>query len=220
MAVGSLEPIHHARSREDELAKRKIQSSSKSESREQHKGVHRVGFSQDKAKSRQESKPVEEPKRSDKLDFLMAYRREKGLCFKCGDKWNKQHKCPPQVPLHVIEELLEVIDYTDHSESDSDDISTLAENSLMAVSDDSSSLKKHRRTMQFRGLIGKQEVLILVDSGSEYSFVSEDIVTTLQCSVDTIPTELYTVADGGSVSCTQMIPELQWWTQGYSFARI
>jgi len=90
---------------------------------------------------------VEEPKRSDKLDFLMAYRREKGLCFKCGDKWNKQHKCPPQVPLHVIEELLEVIDYTDHSESDSDDISTLAENSLMAVSDDSSSLKKHRRTM-------------------------------------------------------------------------
>lgn len=162
---------------------------------------------------------MEEPKRSDKLDFLMAYRREKGLCFKCGDKWNKQHKCPPQVPLHVIEELLEVIDYTDHSESDSDDISTPPENSLMAVSDDSSSLKKHRRTMQFRGLIGKQEVLIMVDSGSEYSFVSEDIVTTLQCSVDTIPTELYTIADGGSVSCTQMIPELQWWTQGYSFAQ-
>lgn len=162
---------------------------------------------------------MDDPKRSDKLDFLMAYRREKGLCFKCGDKWNKQHKCPPQVPLHIIEELLEVIDYPEYSESDSDDITTPVGNYLMAVSDDSLSLKKHRRTMQFRGLIGKLEVLILVDSSSEYSFVSEDIVSKVQYSVDTIPTDLYTVADGGSVSCTRMIPQLQWWTQGYSFAQ-
>jgi len=168
---------------EEELAKSKSLFTSKSESRDQHKGVHRAGFSQDKGKPRPELKPVEDPKRPDKLDFLMAYRKEKGLCFKCGDKWSKQHKCSPQVPLHIIEELLEVIDYPDTYESDSDDITTPVGSSLMAIADECSSLTKHRRTMQLRGLIGKQEVLILVDSGSEYSFVSEDMVTKVQCSV-------------------------------------
>ena len=71
--------------------------------------------------------------------------------------------------------------------------------------------------MQFRGLVGKQEVLILVDSGSEYSFVSADMVANLQCSTDTISAEHFTVADGGHVSCTELVPNMQWWTQGYSF---
>jgi hypothetical protein len=56
-----------------------------------------------------------------------------------------------------------VIDYPKQIDSDSEDITTPVGNSLMAVSDDSQSLKKRRRTMQFRGLVGKQEALILVD---------------------------------------------------------
>ena len=38
----------------------------------------------------------------DKLESLRAFRRSKGLCFTCGEKWSKSHKCPTQVPLHVI----------------------------------------------------------------------------------------------------------------------
>lgn len=38
----------------------------------------------------------DEPKKSDpsKLDSLHSYRRDKGLCFTCGDKWSRAHKCP------------------------------------------------------------------------------------------------------------------------------
>lgn len=30
----------------------------------------------------------------DKLSTLKAYRRARGLCFKCGEKWGPGHKCP------------------------------------------------------------------------------------------------------------------------------
>jgi hypothetical protein len=30
---------------------------------------------------------------------LMAYRKAKGLCYKCGLRWGPQHKCGPTIPL-------------------------------------------------------------------------------------------------------------------------
>jgi len=41
----------------------------------------------------------------EKLASLMAYRKARGLCFKCGGKWRPQHKCPASVPMHMIEEV-------------------------------------------------------------------------------------------------------------------
>jgi len=67
------------------------------------------------------------------------------------------------VPLHIIEELLEVLECSDEAESD-DDITTPLDSSLMVVSPPTVPSPIKRRTMQFRGLIGKQEVLVLVDS--------------------------------------------------------
>jgi len=47
---------------------------------------------------------------SDKLSALKAYRRANNLCFTYGEKWtDTNHKCPTQVPIHVIQELLEAV---------------------------------------------------------------------------------------------------------------
>jgi hypothetical protein len=32
------------------------------------------------------------------------------LCFKCGGKWDKNHKCLAQIPIHVLEELLDALE--------------------------------------------------------------------------------------------------------------
>jgi hypothetical protein len=45
----------------------------------------------------------------DKVATRMNYRRAKGLCYKCGMKWNPTHKCSTSVPLHVVEELWQMI---------------------------------------------------------------------------------------------------------------
>lgn len=38
--------------------------------------------------------------------------------MKCGEKWERNHKCPQQVPLHVLEELWDVVHQEASSEED------------------------------------------------------------------------------------------------------
>lgn len=42
----------------------------------------------------------------DKLRALRAYRKAKGLCFTCGERWGHGHVCAATVQLHVVEELV------------------------------------------------------------------------------------------------------------------
>ena len=52
----------------------------------------------------------------------MTFRRKNGLCYKCGEKWGHNHKCPQQVSLHVIEELWDALEHSDEGDTiDSDD---------------------------------------------------------------------------------------------------
>jgi hypothetical protein len=46
------------------------------------------------------------PTYDSKLAAIKSYRRALGLCFKCGMKWYKDHKCSPEV-LHAVEILWE-----------------------------------------------------------------------------------------------------------------
>lgn len=31
----------------------------------------------------------------DKLETLKSFRKANGLCYRCGEKWGHNHKCPP-----------------------------------------------------------------------------------------------------------------------------
>ncbi|CAD6258053.1 unnamed protein product [Miscanthus lutarioriparius] len=50
-----------------------------------------------------------------KLAAVKTYRRGMGLCYKCGAKWSKDHKCNPQVQLHVVQELWDLLQDEDHT---------------------------------------------------------------------------------------------------------
>ena len=200
-----------------ELSKKKFPS--KQDNGCSVKSLVKSGYSSDKGKQKSDTKSSEDSKPNDKLDLLKAYRRDKGLCFKCGEKWSKQHQCPQQVPLHIIEELLEVLDHSDGDTSDDGDLCSPVDSSLMALSTASVPTQKKRRTMQLQGFIGKQEVLILVDSGSVSSFISESVVQQQKLSGTPISSEHFVVADGGSVSYSGLVEQLQWWTQGHCFTQ-
>jgi hypothetical protein len=43
-----------------------------------------------------------------KAAALRAYRRALGLCYKCSEKWSKDHMCSPTVQLHAVQELWEL----------------------------------------------------------------------------------------------------------------
>lgn len=124
----------------------------------------------------------------DKLANLKAMKRAKGECFKCEEKWGPQHKCSTNVPIHVMEEMLDILQLSydskeeDNADQSNSDTELLALSLLCAVAGTS-----RKKTMRLLGLCGKQEMLILIDSGSSTSFISETIVQKAHLQPSTAP---------------------------------
>ncbi|CAN6212014.1 unnamed protein product [Urochloa humidicola] len=163
------------------------------------------------------SAPSEPKARWDsKLSALQAQRKKRGLCMKCGEKWHKLHKCPTQVALHALEELWDAVNPESNSEDDKS--SSQSDEEILTLSVSAIEGVQSRKTMKLQGLIGKQEILILVDSGSSSTFISKSAVQTLALSTIEVPPVQVTVADGAKLTCTQAVQEVTWWTQGNTFS--
>lgn len=53
----------------------------------------------------------------DKLATLRNYRRALGLCYRCGEKWARDHRCPEQIALHILQETWEMCQDDDEDTS-------------------------------------------------------------------------------------------------------
>lgn len=95
------------------------------------------------------------------------------MCFKCGMKWSKDHKCSPEV-LHAVEILWESLtnkdDQSVHSAADT--TNGPDEQLCLSLSKAASGGSLASRMILFQGFIADIPAVILVDSGSSTSFVS------------------------------------------------
>lgn len=150
-------------------------------------------------------------KGEEQLATLKAFRRRNGLFFKCGEKWNPGHKCPPHVSLHVLEELLEAMEIDGAIEEEDSDVELPAkEQEVLTVQETPKAQAKHMQTMKFLAQIGKHQVLVLVDSGSIGTFVSNHLVAQLKLKTVDCEPSTFRAADGGLMLCDQKVPQLQW----------
>lgn len=116
---------------------------------------------------------------ADNVAALHSYHRAKEPCFTCGERWGREHRYPTNVPLHVVEELLQMLSTRDmESMQDGGCLGGNAENcaviSCHAVNGTESS-----RAAQLHGWLGCKEVLLLMDSASSWSFIRQDLVGAL-----------------------------------------
>ena len=89
-----------------------------------------------------------------KISALMAYRKAKGLCYKCGMKWNPSHKCAASVPLHVVEELWQLVhDSEDENPMSLKNTSSDSEEDLCAISLAAVNGVEALKTVRFLGRI-------------------------------------------------------------------
>ena len=65
--------------------------------------------------------------------------------------------------------------------------------------------------------IGKHQVLILVDSDSVGTFVSNQLVQHLKLSTTSCELCTFRAADGGVMLCDQKVSQLKWFIQGHHF---
>ncbi|CAN6236915.1 unnamed protein product [Urochloa humidicola] len=130
-----------------------------------------------------EAKPVtkQEPKSKweDKFSALREQRRAQGLCMKCGDKWGKGHRCPKQVPLHILEEVLDAMNVEEQN-SEAVDSGTSSDEEILSMSVHAVEGIQGKKTMKLQAFIQNQEILILVDSGSSSTFINGDTAQKLK----------------------------------------
>jgi hypothetical protein len=57
----------------------------------------------------------------EKWQSLRAYRRARNLCFTCGDKYQREHKCKNTVPLHIVQEMVDYMQPFEPDKSEEED---------------------------------------------------------------------------------------------------
>lgn len=152
------------------------------------------------------SRHVTEP---DKLATLKAYRRAKGLCFTCGERWGKDHKCSATVYLHVVQEMLSFCSSESVESKDSED-------DLMVLCAETQSTNANTSAIKLPCRIAGHDVLFLLDSGSSHSFLSAMLAQHFSDAVP-LPTQRVRIAGGGHLLCTHMISQCKWTAAGHEF---
>jgi hypothetical protein len=65
---------------------------------------------------------------------LRNYRRARGLCFTCGEHFSREHHCGPMVQLHIVEELLALVQPAEDNPVKEEQVLTDAGSQLMHIS--------------------------------------------------------------------------------------
>ena len=211
---------------EEELEFRKHQLGGRSDNKEQSRPSSKVFTALDRNKTyhkKDDSKKSDQSGTDSKMAALLAHRKANGLCFTCGEKWTgKAHKCPEQIPLHVVQELVGSIQSETTSVSeDSDSDTEYPEDCVLSLpimpSQSEQVPPKRRKTMRFRGLVDKQEILILLDSGSACTFISQDLASHFHQQLQPCEPLHFATSDGTPMLSDTCIPQFTWHIQGQSF---
>lgn len=166
------------------------------------------------AESARASSPLEA-----KAAALCTYRHAMGLCYKCNEKWTKDHMCSSTVQLHADQEIWELFQVEDDENTSPNSINTNGPNEQLLMESSKTALTGSQapRTVKFKGYIQDKVVSVLVDSGSSSSFISTSIATHLSNVTPLVSPSSVQVAGGGILHCEAVIHNVVWVISGYSF---
>jgi len=123
-------------------------------------------------------------------------RQRKGLCFRCGDKWNPHHSCKfRHQQLVILVEDEKTLDVLEDIPDNEQPLLALHRVSLHLSSFSYWGLTSHK-TLKFRGTINGSEVIILVDLGAKANFLSTTLVSTLGLPLVHLPPFRVEVGNG------------------------
>jgi hypothetical protein len=150
---------------------------------------------------------------ADRLASLRSYRRACGLCDRCAEKWMPGHKCPTTVQLQVIEEVWDMLNELEAEET----VVEPTEQVMMALSAAAWTGSDTSSTLCLAGSIQQQHLMVLVDSGSSHTFITDRLVPLLK-GIQPLDRCLHVrVANGQIISCSQQLRQAEWLLSGYKF---
>ena len=139
------------------------------------------------------------------MQALKNYRRAKGLCFTCGERYSREHKCPPTVQLHLVQEMIELMQLQDEECEEID-----LEANLMQITDGEIDETPPEQSIILQCYVAGKEVVFLLDSGSTNSFLNSSLANELEgLQILPMPRRVK-VAVGGILICDTCIPACTW----------
>ncbi|KAL4558785.1 hypothetical protein LXL04_036987 [Taraxacum kok-saghyz] len=125
-------------------------------------------------------------------------KRARGLCYKCDEKWQRNHRCKFQVNVILVEEEEEEEDEGGAELPPEDGPAAILEAAEMdepiEISLNSVAGLTSPKTMKLRGRVMEQPVVTLIDLGATHNFISSKLVEDLQIPV--LETEGYNIRMG------------------------
>ncbi|XP_031263269.1 uncharacterized protein LOC116121451 [Pistacia vera] len=109
-------------------------------------------------------------------------KRERGLCFRCDEKFGPNHRCKSkslQILLAWEDDEPDDGDPTPDSKEEpvlEGNPVALLMNSIVGITSD--------KTLKIRGQLGRESVIVLVDSGASHNFIAHELVQKLGIPVE------------------------------------
>jgi hypothetical protein len=72
--------------------------------------------------------------------------------------------------------------------------------------------------MHFVELLQGKNIQILVDFGSTHTFISEVLVSSVDCHQRLVSDVKVQIANGGILNCSSILPDVEWFVEGHKFA--
>nr|KYP32370.1 Retrovirus-related Pol polyprotein from transposon opus [Cajanus cajan] len=125
-------------------------------------------------------------------------RKQKGLCFKCGQNFHPMHQCPErQLKLIIVDE--EQLEGGEHEvlalemeEQPPEELTC----SLLSSCNVEKRTDFQPKTMKIKGMVKGVPVIILIDSGASHNFVSSRVVDSLGLDYGQTTIAKVTLGDG------------------------
>jgi hypothetical protein len=156
------------------------------------------------------------PRRQGNDDFnrerqFRDFRRANNLCFKCGDKFSKEHQCKHSGQLLTIEvgEFGEVL-----SDDAVQALELLQETVVPAacchISQDALAGTEGSETIRLRATVGDQVMILLIDSGSTHTFVTKAFAERAGCMISPVSPLPVKIANGHRMISDAQVVGLPW----------
>ena len=119
-------------------------------------------------------------------DAEFQSRKEKGLCFRCNEKYSHDHKCKmkEQRELRMIVMKGEGDEYEivegGIDQGELNNLEVAEESLVVELSINSIVGLSNPRTMKVKGLLQGKEIIVLIDCGATHNFIAKELVKELQ----------------------------------------
>ncbi|MCH90134.1 hypothetical protein A2U01_0011042, partial [Trifolium medium] len=145
-------------------------------------------------------------------------RHKRGLCFKCGEKWGRDHICKfKHMSLRLCEGDSSEEEVEEVQEGDIEEVSGVGELKTLQLSLQSKEGLTSNQSFKVWVMIGDRRLLTLIDSGASSNFIASDLVKELELPLVETPTYVIEVGNGEKVSNQGVCRNLTFQLQGVQF---